>query len=238
MKPEEFINLFGQFCEAMQVELPTSRLDQYAEVLKGFSVETLDQALHEWALNHPPRFMPAPNDLHLACIEISSRADRKGGPKTIQDLFGNKVRVETPLARELRRIFKAFMGHPVYRKGEVYRSGVITHKEAMEMVAEAEAKYGPCHGEEYPKRKSIQECLEDAFADMSMAIRAQQKRDTHHEHKLGQEERQTLRDITRQLLPNGYFITRAKEKSLVIEPLDDDVWQDSWETLQRMGEGL
>lgn len=233
-----FLDMFGKFCKAMQSELPTSRIDQYAEVLKGFSVETLSQALHEWALSHPPRFMPAPNDLNTSCIEISSRAERKGGPKTVRDLFGNLVRVETPLARELRRIFKAYMGYPVYKKGEILRTGVITHQEAMEMVEEAEAEYGPAHGEEIPKRKTVDECLEDAYADISMAIRGQQKHDAHQDHKLSEQERDTLRDIARQLLPNGHFIVRAKEKNLVIESFADDVWQDSYDTLQRMGESI
>ena len=238
MKETTFLNLFGKFCITMQVELPVSRVDQYNEMLSGFSEETLSEAFREWAMNHPPRFMPAPNDLHISCIEISSRAERKGGPKTVQDLFGNKVRVETPLARELRRIFKAYMGYPVYKKGEILRTGVITHKEAMEMVAEAEAKYGLAHGEEIPKRKTVDECLEDAYADISMAIRGQQKHDAHQDHKLSEQERDTLRDIARQLLPNGHFIVRAKEKNLVIESFADDVWQDSYDTLQRMGESI
>ena len=233
-----FLDMFGKFCNSMQSELPTARIDHYAEVLKGFSTDTLNQALHEWAMNHPPRFMPAPNDLNTSCIELSSRAERKGGPKTVRDLFGNLVRVETPLARELRRIFKALMGHPVYRKGEVYRMGVITHQEAMEMVDEAEARYGPCHGEEIPRRKTPDECLEDAYADISMAIRGQQKHDSHNDHKINEQERDTLKDITRQLLPNGHFIVGAKEKKLIIESFPDDVWRDSYDTLQRMGEGL
>jgi len=145
-----FLDMFGKFCNSMQSELPTARIDHYAEVLRPFNEKILSQALHEWALNHPPKFMPSPNDIHISCIEITHRENRKGGPQTVQDLFGNKVRVETPLAREFRRILKAFLGHPVYRGQEMLYTGVITHREAMEMVDEAEAKYGPARGEDVP----------------------------------------------------------------------------------------
>lgn len=145
-----FLNLFGNFCKAMQSELPTARIDHYAEILKSFGEKVLNQALHEWALNHPPRFMPSPNDLHVSCVEITHRENRKGGPQTVQDLFGNKVRVETPLAREFRRILKAFLGYPVYQGGHVFRTGVITRQEMMEMAEEAEAKYGIARGEDVP----------------------------------------------------------------------------------------
>lgn len=238
MDPLEFLNLFGQFCEIMQVELPTARIDQYAGTLFGFSKDILESAFKQWALNHPPRFMPSPNDLISLAIEINEREEIKSGPRTVKDLFGDRTRTETPLARELRNILKQLIGTPTFKGGKVEMCGTIDGKLAMELIEEAEKKHGPASGESVPKRSTVDECLSNAGVDMTLAVRARRKRDCRMDHKMNEFENAELHKLARFLLSYGHFIVRAKEEKLEIESMDDDAWRESFGILHDYAERI
>ena len=234
MNPIEFLNLFGEFCKNMQVDLPTTRIDQYTEALFNFSENILKDVFKEWAMNHPPKFMPSPNDLVSLSIEINKRNELKGGPRYVTDLYGKRVRADTELARELRQIMKALIGTPTFKYGRVQLCGVVTYQEAIEMIEDAEILYGPAHEPSTPKRKSDSECMADACVDEALAIRAVRK----STHKRNEYERDELRKIARTLIPYGYFIMTATEDGLKIGKMDDEVWSESFGLLNDYAEKI
>ena len=100
-------------------------------------------------------------------------------------------------------------------------TGKITGDEALRQVDEAEGVYGPAREEVAGERKSADECIEAARIDISMAIRAAKKPlDKRNEH-----EHDTLRELSKELLPNGYFIVGATDRELLIGPMDADAWE-------------
>lgn len=204
-------DLLTDFCNKMKADMPAARmLEDYFEAIKRYSIEAIDQTLHEWRRANAFRF-PSSNELVEKLIETASYLERRGGPRTVRDLFGNKVKVDTPLSRRFQQIFKDLC------------TGVITGPQALEEVDKAEEIYGPAQEAPVPPKKTIDECIEDARIDKSLAIRAARKifeKRNEHEHD-------TLRELSKELIANGYFLVGATERQLLVEPLDADAWEGS-----------
>lgn len=207
MDDRKFKMLDG-FCNIMNAKIPEARIiEDYYDTISRYSDEAVDETLRSWRRENSTRF-PSPNELLEKLIEVSAYLERRGGPRTVRDLFGNKVRVDTPLSRRFQQIFKELM------------TGKITGPEALKQVDEAEGIYGPAQEAPVPPRKTIDECIEDARIDKSMAIRAAKK----PMNKRNEHECDTLRDLYRELAPNGYFVTGATDKELLIGPMDEEAW--------------
>jgi len=208
MKDKKF-QMLNNFCNIMNARIPEARIiEDYYDTISRYSDEAVDETLRAWRRENSTRF-PSPNELLEKLIEKANYLERRGGPRTVRDLFGNKVRVDTPLSRRFQQIFKELC------------IGEITGLEALRQADEAEELYGPAQEVPAPPQKTIDECIEDAHIDKSMAIRAARKpvdRRNEHEHD-------TLRDLVRELIQNGYFIIGATDKDLLIGPLDDDAWE-------------
>lgn len=139
--------LFGEFCKKMKVEIPEARIfDDYFSAVRGFDIDLVEQALKEWSMSNVFRF-PAPNELNELLVRLAIKKEKKGYPKTIRDLFGNRVRTETPLARELRNIFMSFC------RGEIDR------QEADRLVGKAERSHGFANEPFAIRRKTPNECM-------------------------------------------------------------------------------
>lgn len=231
---KEIVAILSEFCNVMKAQLPEQRIiEDYFSISKGFNIEIIKAACNQWRYQNAFRF-PSPKEFQEILIETAQAEEFKGGPRTITDLFGNRTRVETPLAREFCRIMRALIGTPIFRAGKMIFSGCIRGKEAIEMVEEAEILYGPAHEPFTPRRKSPDECLKDAGADEALAIRAIRK----HEHKRNDHEKDELRKIARALLPYGYAMVTATEDELKIGKIDDDAWHDSFGLLNDYAERI
>lgn len=235
LKINEFITFFGplfnEFCDALGRKLPTQRLDDYVKAAYGYKPQIIKNALTSLRNASGGRF-PSPDELAQKLREEQQYQENLGRPKTITDLFGNKVRTETPLAKELRYILGLLIGHPVHKGGEIRFTGCITGQEAIEMMEEIEYKYWIARGSDQRyQRLSIQECINRAEVDINIIKRAKKKK----EPARSEIERLELKKLSNQLIPNGYWLSYiSKEDKLIIADIADDIWVESLEAIQNI----
>lgn len=213
---QDIQKLFIEFLLKMQVNLNNPRIEQYLFNLSGFDYQCIKEVLDLWSKEHVHRFIPSPNELLELLIKQNKQIDTRSGPRTVKDLFGNKVRIQTPLSRELRKIMLQLVNEE------------ITREQADELVLEAEKKYGFIDEPIVPFRKTPEQCIYDSGVNESEVKRAFNK-----QHKDG-EDRRVLNDLARALIPWGHTLFRAHEK-LEFLSMDDDAWREEFDVLVGYG---
>lgn len=208
--------LFCDFLLKMQIDMNNPRIQQYLFNLEGFDCQCIKEVLNLWMKEHTLRQIPSPNQLLELLIKQNKQIDIRSGPRTVKDLFGNKVRIETPLSRELRKILLQIVNEE------------ITREQADELVLEAEKKYGFVDEPIVPFRKTPEQCIYDSGVNEHEVKRAFNKK-----HK-NEEDRMILNDLARVLIPWGHTLYRAGEKIEYLS-LDDEVWREEFDILVEYG---
>jgi hypothetical protein len=210
---QQIEKIFCDFLLRMSINMANDRIKQYLFMISDFPVETIKEVLRLYSRNNKDRQFVSPNDLLQLIIEYEKRIDGKSAPKTFKDIFGNKVRCETPLARELRNILKKL----IYKE--------IDKNEAEKLVTEAEKKYEFVEDFVIPLRKTPQQTMHDYGIDENMIKRAFGKA-----HK-GEDEKQELNELAKCLLPWGHYLLRATRDKLIFISLSDDDWRQDFQVL-------
>ena len=83
--------LLKNFCESMGARMPETRIiDDYYKIIQGFEDSVIELAFKDWRYKNTYK-VPSPQELQEYLIQVNTEIDFKSpGPKTIDDLFGNK----------------------------------------------------------------------------------------------------------------------------------------------------
>lgn len=208
--------LFCDFLAKMQVELNNERIKQYLFMIEGFEYNCIQSVLDIWSRKNVHRYIPSPDTLLELLIAENKKIDNRTSPQTRQDLFGNRVRCETSLSRELRKLLKQVI------------NGELKSDNIDDKILEVEKKHGFVPMPIVPIRKTPEQCVYDSGVNEYEVKRAFNK-----QHK-GEEDLKVLNDLAKALIPWGHTLFRAHEK-LEYLSIDDDVWRETFDVLVEYG---
>ena len=210
---QQIEKIFCDFLLRMSINMANDRIQQYLFMISGFPIETIKEVLRLYSRNNKDRQFVSPNELLQLIIDHEKRIDDRSAPKTFKDIFGNKVRCETPRARKLRSILKKIFYYE------------IDKNEADKLVMDVEKKYGFVEEPSIPLRKTPQQAMHDYGIDENMIKRAFGKI-----HK-GEYERQEFNNLAKCLLPWGHFLLRASQDELEFISIPYEDWKQDFQVL-------